>query len=542
MVRLDETASALHLDHLVCQVGVVWPLLCFKSKHKVQYLPGTPEKKGKVMLDAVIVGAGPAGLAAAWEMSKQGARVLVLERLHQVGGLSRTVAHDGCKYDLGPHRFFTRNEEVNQLFMDIVAEDVLHVPRLTRIFYNNKFFDYPLTPLNALLGVGVGASIGMLGSYAWAQIRQQLAPHEPENFEQWATDHFGAKLFQTFFKTYTEKVWGIPCAKIGADWAGQRIKGLSLGTAVCNAVSKALGRAGHNTVKSLVDEFMFPRLGAGQFYEKMAVLITARGSKIKTGVRAKAIFRDGTRVRSIMVEDQFGNAEIVEARDFIVSVPLTEMVRMVYPAPPDEVLNACNRLFYRDHIGVHLKLEGETFPDNWIYVHSKQVKMARVANYRNFSKHMADRDGVSPLTVEYFTFKGDEIWTMDEDELVMMAAQELEQMHIARACQVLSGFVIRSEKAYPVIETGFQHSIAVIKLWLEQLENLTPIGRSGMFKYNNQDHAIYTGLLAARTALGMGHYDPWLVNIDAEYHESGQARSEATTPTPLHPTTTSVAG
>lgn len=477
------------------------------------------------MLDAVIVGAGPAGLAAAHEMSKQGARVNVLERMNQVGGLSRTVAHDGCRYDIGPHRFFTKNEEVNQLFMDVVAEDTVHVPRLTRIFYNNKFFDYPLTPLNALFGVGVGASAAIFSSYMLAQARQKVAPQEPQNFEEWVTNQFGAKLFQTFFKTYTEKVWGIPCTRIGADWAGQRIKGLSLGSAVLSALRKASGTTNGQTIKTLVDEFMFPRLGAGQFYEKMAMLVETRGNEIKTGRRVKSIFREGQRVRSVIIQDEAGNEEILEAKHFMSSAPLTEMVEMMYPAPPDEVLQACRSLFYRDHIGVHLKLAGETFPDNWIYVHSKQVRMARVANYCNFSPEMADRKGISPLTVEYFTFKGDDVWELSDEQLITLAAQELERMQIARSSQLLSGFVVRSEKAYPVIETGFQQHIETIKSWLDRFENLTPIGRSGMFKYNNQDHAIYTGLLAARTALGLGQYDPWRVNIDAEYHESGQARS-----------------
>ncbi len=480
------------------------------------------------MLHTVIIGAGPAGLAAGFEMSGNGARVAVLERMNQVGGLSRTVTHNGCRFDIGPHRFFTKNEEVNQLFLDIVAEDTLHVPRLTRIFYNDKFFDYPLTPLNALFGVGVGASLSIFSSYLLAQLWEKIAPQEPDNFEQWVTNHFGAQLFRTFFKTYTEKVWGIPCTKIGADWAGQRIKGLSLGTAVWNAVSKTLGLPNGKTVKTLVDEFMFPRLGAGQFYEKMAALIEARGSSILTGRRVKTILREALRVRSVIVTDEFGNEEIVEAEHFMSSAPLTEMIEMMDPAPPDEVLKTCRSLFYRDHIGVHLKLAGETFPDNWIYVHSQRVRMARVVNHCNFSPDMADRSGISSLTVEYFTFKGDGVWNLSDAELVRLAVQELGQMNVARAGQLLSAFVVRSEKAYPVIEVGFQRHMETIKAWLNRFENLTPIGRSGMFKYNNQDHAIYTGLLAARTALGLGRYDPWLVNNDAEYYESGPPNQEKT--------------
>ena len=476
------------------------------------------------MLHTVIIGAGPAGLAAGYEMSGKGARVAVLERMNQVGGLSRTVAHNGCRFDIGPHRFFTKNEEVNQLFLDIVAEDTIHVSRLTRIFHNDKFFDYPLTPLNALFGVG--ASVAIFSSYLLAQLWEKIAPQEPENFEQWVTSRFGAQLFQAFFKTYTEKVWGIPCAKIGAGWAGQRIKGLSLGTAVWNAVGKTLGLANGKTVKTLVDEFMFPRLGAGQFYEKMAALIEARGSSILIGRQVKTILREGLRVRSVIVTDEFGNEESVEAEHFMSSAPLTEVIEMMDPAPPDEVLKACRSLFYRDHIGVHLKLAGETFPDNWIYVHSERVRMARVVNHRSFSPDMADRAGISPLTVEYFTFKGDVVWNLSDAELVGLAVRELGQMNIAKATQLLSAFVVRSEKAYPVIETGFQRHIETIKTWLDRFENLTPIGRSGMFKYNNQDHAIYTGLLAARTTLGLGRYDPWLVNNDAEYHESAPPNRE----------------
>jgi protoporphyrinogen oxidase len=409
-----------------------------------------------------------------------------------------------------------------------VAEDTIHVPRLTRIFYNDRLFDYPLTPLNALFGVGVGASLSIFSSYLLAQLREKIAPQEPENFEQWVTNQFGARLFQTFFKTYTEKVWGIPCSRIGADWAGQRIKGLTLGAAVWNAFSKTLGLPNGKTVKTLVDEFMFPRLGAGQFYEKMAALIEAAGSSILTGRRVKTIHREGQRVRSVIVADEFGNEESVEAEHFMSSAPLTEMIAMMHPAPPDDVLKASRSLFYRDHIGVHLKMAGETFPDNWIYVHSERVRMARVVNHGNFSTGMADCAGISPLTVEYFTFKGDVVWNLADAELVRLALRELGQMNIAKAGQLLSAFVVRSEKAYPVIEVGCQPHMETIKAWLDRFENLTPIGRSGMFRYNNQDHAIYTGLLAARKALGLGWYDPWRVNNDAGYHESAPPNQEKT--------------
>jgi protoporphyrinogen oxidase len=473
------------------------------------------------MKDAIIVGAGPSGLAAGYEMTKHGASVAILERLDRVGGLARTIPHDGCLYDIGPHRFFTKNEEVNQLFVDVVAEDMIRVPRLTRIFYRNNFFNYPLTPLNALFGVGVFSSVAIFLSYLRAAVRQRVSPREPENFEQWVTDQFGSRLFETFFKTYTEKVWGVPCTQIGADWAGQRIKGLSLLAAVQNALFKDKSRR----IKTLVDEFLFPRLGAGQFYEKMMHLIEARGGAVATDRQVTRINREGRRVRSVVVRDAQGNLEELEGRDFMSSAPLTEMVEMMSPTPPDEVLTACRSLRYRDHLGVHLKWEGYPFPDNWIYVHDKKFRMARIVNYKNFSAGMTDHDGISPLTVEYFCFKGDDIWRRSDEGLISFAVGEVAQMFSRKKSDhLVSGFVVRSEKAYPVIELGFQRHIDVIKTWLDQFENLTPIGRSGMFKYNNQDHAIATGLLAARTALGLGKFDPWLVNIDAEYHESGEAR------------------
>ncbi|MDD5541723.1 MAG: FAD-dependent oxidoreductase [Acidobacteriia bacterium] len=472
------------------------------------------------MLDAVIVGAGPSGLAAGYEMTRHGARVAVLERLDRVGGLARTMPHDGCLFDIGPHRFFTKNEEVRQLFVDIVAEDLLRVPRLTRIYYRNKFFNYPLTPLNALFGVGVASSVAIFLSYLNAAARQTISPVEPVNFEQWVTNQFGSRLYETFFKTYTEKVWGIPCTQIGADWAGQRIKGLSLIAAVQNALLNGKG----NKIKTLVDEFLFPRLGAGQLYEKLAQRIEDRGNTVAVGRKVLRMNREGLRVRSVEVCDGQGRAEEYEGGYFMSSAPLTEMVEMMNPAPPDAVLAACRSLRYRDHVGVHLKVEGTPFPDNWIYVHDKRFRMARIANFRNFSHAMAEHDGVSPLTVEYFTFKGDDTWRRSDEELIDFALGEIAQMFVGKTTRPISGFVVRSEKAYPVIELGFQKHIDVIKSWLDGFENLKPIGRSGMFKYNNQDHAIATGLLAARTALGLGKYDPWLVNIDAEYHEAGESK------------------
>ena len=472
------------------------------------------------MNDVVIVGAGPSGIAAAYEIVRHGGSVTVIERMDRVGGLSRTIPHDGCLFDIGPHRFFTKNEEVRQLFADVVAEDLVRVQRLTRIFFKNRFFNYPLTPANALFGLGVLESAAILGSYLSQKVIRTMVPREPKNFEEWVTDQFGARLFQNFFKCYTEKVWGIPCTQIGADWAAQRIKGLSLTTAVRNALFKSK----QGTIKTLVDEFLFPRLGAGQFYEKMASIVSLKGGEVRTGCEVIQVRRDGFRIRDVTLKGPDGREEIVEAKHFLSSAPLTDIVRAMTPSPPEEVTDACRQLRFRHHVGVHLKLREHPFPDNWIYVHSKDLNMARIANYRNFSAAMTDGDGVSPLTVEFFTFPEEETWRSSGEQLVGLAADELRKMGLVNANAIISAFVVRSEKAYPVIEIGSQQRVDTIKSWMDKLENFQPIGRCGMFKYNNQDHAIATGLLAARNILGFGKFDPWLVNIDAEYHEDGVAK------------------
>jgi len=465
--------------------------------------------------DIVVIGGGPSGLAAAHEAAGHAAKSVVLERLDSVGGLSRTTAFKGSRFDIGPHRFFTKNQEVHELFVKIVSKDLLNVPRMTRIFYNNKYFNYPLTPLNALFGVGVTSSISIFSSYVMAKARRAIGEPPMASFEDWVVDRFGRQLFQTFFKTYTEKVWGIPCTQIGADWAGQRIKGLSLTTAVISAFFKP-----KKQLKTLVEEFVYPRLGAGQLYEKMAAGINQTGSRVITGMRACGIRRDDMRINAIEAEDGHGGRHEFQGRYFLVSAPLTEMIEMMKPSPPPKVISACRALRYRNHVGVNLLVEGRPFPDNWIYVHSKEVGMARIGNYANFSPAMASQSGISPLTVEYFCFAGDEVWEAPDHVLIKRARRELSQMKIVQPDQVHSGFVVRSDKAYPVIEIGYERHIATIKGWLDQFQNLLPIGRSGMFKYNNQDHAMATGLLAARTALGLKQFDPWLVNIDAEYHES----------------------
>jgi protoporphyrinogen oxidase len=473
------------------------------------------------MSDTVIIGAGPSGLAAAYELTKHGASAMVLETSNKVGGLARTLEHEGCLFDIGPHRFYTKNREVHQLYLSILAEDVVLVKRLTRILYNNRLFDYPLTPLNVVRGLGLAECGLVISAYGLSQIRQYVSPREERTFEDWVTNRFGARLYETFFKNYTEKVWGIPCSHLGADWAAQRIKGLSLPEAARNALFRNNGR-----VKSLINEFLFPRLGSGQLYEKMRSIIEERGGIVQTNSRVSRILREGGRVRSLVIQGVDGVQQELPVNFLLSSAPITDMVEMMDPPPPDAVLAACRALQFRDHLGIHIKLQGVPFPDNWIYIHSKEVKMARLSNYRNFSPVMAGSVAeVSPVTAEYFATRGDSVWSSTDEALIKLALQEMKQMKLIRSDkQALSGFVVRSTKAYPVMEIGYEKHIGLVKSWLKDFENLLPIGRSGMFKYNNQDHAIATGLLAARSALGLGKFDPWLVNIDAEYLEEVNGR------------------
>lgn len=469
------------------------------------------------MKPVVIIGAGPSGLAAAHELATNNVPVVLVERLNQVGGLARTIHTNGARFDIGPHRFFTKNTEIHQLWVDTLKEDLLSVPRLTRIFYKNKFFYYPLAPVNAFFGVGPASAAAILSSYLTTRLKQRISPSEPANFEEWVTAQFGKRLFEIFFKTYTEKVWGIPCTQIGAEWAGQRIKGLSLWTAVINSIFKPKQKK----IKTLVDEFVFPRLGAGMLYETLGDIVERNGGQILLNRHAVGFRHENSKIRAVILEDITGAREEIEGEAFLVSSPLSDGVLGLNPEPPPEVMEAARGLRYRSHLGVDLEVEGNPFPDNWIYVHAREVRLARIANYRNFSKAMASGDGTSPITVEYFCFRGDDVWERRDEEMIDLAQAELQRMKVLQPDQVHSGFVVRNEKAYPVIELGYEEKFDTLKRYIAQFSNFQPIGRSGMFRYNNMDHAIMTGLLAARNVMG-GRFDVWSVNIDAEYHESGE--------------------
>jgi len=461
----------------------------------------------------VIVGAGPAGLTAGFDAVEAGWDVVLLEKDPvYVGGISRTVCHDGYRFDIGGHRFFSKSPEVTAWWRARLPADFIQVRRMSRIFYRRRFFDYPLRPWNALSNLGLGTSILCVLSYGWAR----LFPARPEkSFEDWVSNRFGRRLFTIFFKTYTEKVWGIPTSELSADWAAQRIKGLSLLRAVINAF-KGKPRSESAVIKTLIDTFSYPRLGPGQMWERTAEDIRSRGGSIIMGSSVSRIRHAESRVTSVeTAAGSFG------AGQFIVSMPLKETVLAFDPPLPENVIAAANRLRYRDFITVALVVEGENpFPDNWIYIHEPGVKLGRIQNFKNWSESMIGKVGTTCLGLEYFCFEGDGLWSSSDQDLVTLGTSELLQLGLLKGGRVTGGSVVRVEKAYPIYDPGYQEALAVIREALAPFKNLSVVGRNGMHKYNNQDHSMMTAMLAVRNLQGE-HYNLWNVNTDAEYHEEG---------------------
>lgn len=464
----------------------------------------------------LVVGAGPAGLTAAYEAQRAGWNATVLEKDPEyVGGISRTVRSGGYRFDIGGHRFFSKSAEITRWWKERLPDDFIPVQRLSRIYYRGRYFDYPLRPWNALTNLGVFTSFACVLSYAWARV----FPRQPEtSFEDWVSNRFGRRLFTIFFKTYTEKVWGIPTSQLSADWAAQRIKGLSLSRAILNAFRGAPKKSGE-VIKTLIDTFDYPRLGPGQMWEKTAADIRALGGDVRLGSRVDRIHHTGGRLTAIEAVRVDGTRETFAADAFILSLPLRETVLAFDPPLPTAVQRAARALSYRDFLTVALVVEGENpFPDNWIYIHEPGVKLGRIQNFKNWSEAMIGRAGTTCLGLEYFCFEGDGLWTMSDADLIALGTRELEQLGLARAAQVREGSVVRVEKAYPVYDPGYQANVDTIRAALAPLANLQVVGRNGMHKYNNQDHSMMTALLAVKNLEGSA-FNLWNVNTDAEYHE-----------------------
>ena len=484
------------------------------------------------MPEVLIIGAGPGGLSAAYELTKLGMGAVVLEADPQVGGLSRTVTYRGYRFDIGGHRFFTKVPLVEAMWHEILGEDFLRRPRLSRIHYRGRMFDYPLKPLNALAGLGVAEAGRVCASYA----RARLAPSREEvSFEQWVANRFGYRLYEMFFKTYTEKVWGIPCSDISADWATQRIRNLSLGEALRNALFKSSRSTAGEVITSLIDQFHYPRYGPGMMWERCAERVVEQGATVRYGLRVDRIRHRRGRVECI--EGRTGDGARVEvAADRVIStMALRDLIGALDPAPPAEVRQASQALQYRDYLTVVLIVKREqVFPDNWVYVHSPEVRLGRVQNYKNWSPWMVPDASRTSLGLEYFLWDHDAEWRWSTERLIETGIRESAQIGLIDPTEVEDGTVVRMPKAYPVYDRDYRQHLTTVRRYLDGIENLQTIGRNGQHRYNNQDHSMLAGVYAARNLAG-ARYDVWSVNVDSEYHEELRAAAthDRLVPTPL---------
>ncbi|MBV1695877.1 MAG: NAD(P)/FAD-dependent oxidoreductase [Hyphomicrobiales bacterium] len=479
--------------------------------------------------EVFIIGAGPAGLTASYLLTKDGVSTTVIEADPvYVGGISRTAAYKGFLFDIGGHRFFSKSKEVVDLWKEILPQDFIERPRLSRIYYDGKYYSYPLKAFEALTNLGVVESALCVLSFMY---KQAFPNEKPITFHDWVANQFGERLFSIFFKTYTEKVWGMSCDEISADWAAQRIKGLDLWSAMANALRNSVMPAGKGParkadgeiIKTLIDSFQYPRKGPGMMWDAAAAKTRAQGGEIHMGTSLETLSWDkGSGRWTITAKRQDGTTATFTANHVISSAPIRELVHSFTEKPACTV--AADKLRYRDFVTVALVVEKpDLFPDNWIYIHEPSVKVGRIQNFRSWSPEMIPNDTQSCLGLEYFCFEGDGLWTSSDDDLVALARRELAQIGLASEDEVRDGCVVRQKKAYPVYDDGYRQNVETIRSELaDRYPTLHLVGRNGMHKYNNQDHAMMTAMLTVKNIrAGAPLYDVWNVNEDAEYHEAG---------------------
>lgn len=492
-------------------------------------MPAAPNRPGdgNGSLQVVIIGAGPAGLTAAYQLSKHGCTATVLEADDVVGGISRSAERDGWRFDIGGHRFFTKVQAVEDVWHEILPdEDFLVRPRMSRIYYDGKFYDYPIRPLNALRNLGFIEATRCVLSFLWAHIRP---PKDQSNLEGYIVADYGRRLYEHFFKTYNEKVWGVSPSKLSADFGAQRIKGMSLWQAVWEPVRSRLFGSRRNKssqVTSLIEEFQYPKFGPGMMWERCRDIVIDRGTTVVMNTEVVKVNHEDGRATSVEVRGRDGSTTTHPCTHVVSSMPFPALLRAMDPPVPDAVHRAADALTFRDFLTVALVVpERDGFPDNWIYVHAPNVRVGRIQNFGVWSPYLV-KDGRTCLGLEYFLFEGDDQWDSPDDVLIEQAKRELETLGLVRADRVEAGYVVRMPKAYPVYDEEYKANVAVLRDWIAaNTPNVYPVGRNGMHKYNNQDHSMYTAMLSVENILG-AHHDIWSVNVEEEYHEAGNGSSE----------------
>jgi protoporphyrinogen oxidase len=477
----------------------------------------------------VIIGAGPAGLSAAHELSAARRPVVIIEQdPEHVGGIARTISYKGFRFDIGGHRFFSKNAEIEKLWGDILGDRMLERERLSRIYYKGRFFKYPLETWNALSQLGLFQAAACMLSYMAARLRPT---REIRSFEDWVVNAFGRRLYETFFRSYTEKVWGIPCSEISADWAAQRIKDLSMRVLIGRALG--IGKRNGQVIKTLIDRFRYPMHGPGEMWEELARVVQGRGGVLRMGESVVAMQRRKGGASSVTTATAAGGEHTYRGSHFISTMPIRELIGALDPPVPPAVAEAARSLRYRDFITVALIIdEPALFPDNWIYIHEPGVNVGRIQNFKNWSPGMVPDPRYTVLGLEYFCFDSDSMWHAPDNELVALGTRELAKLGLSKHAQVVDGTVVRQRAAYPVYDGDYRRAVDLIREFIErEIPNLQLAGRNGMHKYNNQDHAMMTGLMAARNIMGAS-YDLWRVNADAQYleEESGAQQGSRMVP------------
>ena len=474
--------------------------------------------------DVVVIGAGPAGLTAAFQLHKHDVASTILEADDMVGGISRTAQRDGWRFDIGGHRFFTKVQPVEDLWHEILPdEDFLMRPRKSRIFYQGKYFDYPIKATNALKNLGPIEAVRCVGSYVAARIRP---PKDQTNYEGWLVARFGWRLYRTFFKTYTEKLWGVPVSEMPADWAAQRVKGLSLGNAIVNAL---MPKRNQKEITSLIEEFQYPKHGPGMMWEVCRDKVIAKGSTVVMETSVTKIHHVDGKATSVVAEHRGGGSTEYPCTEVISSMPISHLLEAMDPPVPDDVKAAAGDLRYRDYLIVALVLPESSvdFDDNWIYIHDPKVRTMRIQNFGSWSPYMV-KEGRNTLGLEYTVWEGDEEWNADDDWLIERAKKELEHLGLARASVITEGYVVRQAKAYPIYDDRYRANVDVLRAWLAQhVPNVHPVGRNGMFRYNNQDHSMFTAMLTVENIATGTTHDVWEVNVEEEYHEESAKAAPA---------------